>query len=68
VVNLHDIPHTVRRGDNIPSVSDYSHWNEEAEAVWYAENRYDMEHPDEILEEPDDWGPDDFDDEEEDDE
>lgn len=26
----------------IPPVSDYAHWNEEAEAVWWAENRYDM--------------------------
>jgi|PlaIllAssembly_1097288.scaffolds.fasta_scaffold81269_3 hypothetical protein len=42
----------MRRGDNIPSVSDYAHWNEEAEAMWYAENRYDMENADEIL---DDW-------------
>lgn len=32
---------TTRRG--IPPVSDYSHWNEEAELVWYMENRYDME-------------------------
>ena len=44
-----------RRGDNIPSVADYAHWNEDAEAMWYAENRYDMEHADEIIE-------DDFDD------
>lgn len=43
-----------RRGDNIPSVSEYSHWNEEAEAIWYLENRYDMEHADEILEDDDD--------------
>lgn len=42
----------MRRGDNIPSVSEYAHWNEEAEAMWYLENRYDMEHADEIL---DDW-------------
>lgn len=46
----------LRRGDNIPPVSDYAHWNEEAEAVWYAENRYDMEHADEIIE--DDYEPD----------
>lgn len=38
-----------RRGDNIPSVSDYSHWNEDAQYMWYAENRYDMEHSDEIM-------------------
>lgn len=42
-----------RRGDDIPSISDYSHWNEDAAAMWYAENRYDMEHADEIIEE--DW-------------
>jgi len=30
-------------------VEDYAHWNEEAYAVWYAENRYDMEHADEEL-------------------
>jgi hypothetical protein len=40
----------VRRGDNIPPVSDYAHWNEEAEAMWYAENKYDMDHADEIVE------------------
>ena len=38
------------RGDNIPSVRDYAHWNEEAERVWYEENRYDMEHWDEPVE------------------
>jgi hypothetical protein len=54
----------VRRGDNIPPVSDYAHYNEEAEQVWYAENRYDMEHADEIVEE--DWGPDDYEEPEED--
>jgi hypothetical protein len=26
----------------IPSVSDYAHWNEDAELMWYQENRYDM--------------------------
>lgn len=26
----------------IPTVADYAHWNEEAEAVWYEENRYDL--------------------------
>jgi hypothetical protein len=40
----------VRRGDNIPPVSDYAHWNEDAEMMWYQENRYDMEHADEIIE------------------
>lgn len=39
-----------RRGDNIPLVSDYAHWNEDAYNVWYQENRYDMEHADEIIE------------------
>jgi hypothetical protein len=42
-----------RRGDNIPPVSDYAHWNEDAYAMWYAENRYDMEHADEILDDDD---------------
>lgn len=41
---------TVRRGDNIPSISDYAHHNEEAASIWYLENRYDMEHADEIVE------------------
>lgn len=44
-----------RRGDNIPNVSDYAHWNEEAQSMWYAENRYDMEHADETFEEENDW-------------
>ena len=43
----------MRRGDNIPSVSEYAHWNEDAEAVWFAENRYDMEHADEEIEDDD---------------
>lgn len=34
-----------RMGGGIPPVSDYAHWNEDAEAIWYLENRYDMEHP-----------------------
>ena len=46
---------SVTRG--IPPLSDYAHWNEEAEQVWYAENRYDMEHP-EVFEE--DWDDDPF--------
>jgi hypothetical protein len=41
----------LRRGDNIPDVSAYKHYNEEAYAMWYAENRYDMKHADELLEE-----------------
>ena len=44
-----------RRGDNIPTVADYAGWNEEAQYMWYAENRYDMEHADEIIEEDDGW-------------
>lgn len=43
-----------RRGDDIPTVAEYSHWNEEAEAIWYLENKYDMEHADEIIENDDD--------------
>lgn len=60
----HAVPRPRRRGDDIPSVSEYAHWNEEAEAVWYLENRYDMEHADEIIEDDYD-GRDDFDDEDE---
>ncbi len=41
----------VRRGDNIPTIADYAHCNEEAAAMWWAENRYDMEHADEIIDE-----------------
>lgn len=33
--------------DGIPTVEDYRHWNEEAETMWWLENRYDMEHPEE---------------------
>jgi hypothetical protein len=57
-----------RRGDNIPSISDYAHYNEEAYAMWYAENRYDMERADEIIEDDDfeyNMGHDEDDDEEE---
>lgn len=48
---------------DIPRVSDYSHYNEEAQQVWYAENRYDMMYPpepdnSELYEE--DWGDEDF--------
>lgn len=35
---------------DIPPISDYAHWNEDAERVWYEENKYDMMHPYE-------WGP-----------
>jgi hypothetical protein len=45
---------TVRRGDNIPPVSDYAQYNEFAQQVWYQENKYDMEHADEIVEYYDD--------------
>lgn len=38
------------RGDLIPPVSDYSHWNEDAQRIWYEENRYDMEYWDEPIE------------------
>jgi len=51
-----------RRGDDIPPVSSYAHWNEDAQAVWYLENRYDMEHWDEEVEEEDDLYPPDDDD------
>ena len=53
----------VRRGDNIPSVSDYSHWNEDAQRIWYEENKYDMQHWDEEvsdgMDEPPEEEPDD---------
>lgn len=45
---------TKRRGDDIPPISDYAHWNEDAYAMWYEENKYDMEHADEIIEEDED--------------
>jgi len=46
-----------RRGDNIPPVSDYAGWNEDAQRVWFEENRYDMEHADEPIDDDyDDWG------------
>ena len=32
------------RHRGIPSIADYSHWNEDAELMWYQENRYDMEY------------------------
>jgi len=53
-----------KRGDFIPPVSDYAHWNEDAHAMWYQENRYDMEHWDEYVEDPDEF--DDFDEDEDD--
>jgi hypothetical protein len=30
------------RGDNIPPRSDYAHWNEDQDMMWYEENKYDM--------------------------
>jgi hypothetical protein len=50
-----------RRGDNIPPVSDYAHWNEDAAFMHYQENRYDMENADEII---DDDFEEDYDDDE----
>lgn len=41
------------RGDFIPPVSDYAHWNEDAQLMWYEENKYDMQHWDEPVEEED---------------
>jgi hypothetical protein len=41
------------RHKNIPTVEEYSHWNEEAQQVWYLENKYDMENPYEWVEEED---------------
>ena len=38
-----------KRGDFIPPVSDYAHWNEDAEAMWYLENKYDMMYADEEM-------------------
>lgn len=48
----------------IPPVSDYAHWNEDAERVWYEENKYDMAHP-EVFEEDPYEGPDYYDEEDE---
>lgn len=31
---------------DIPPISDYAHWNEDAQRVWYEENKYDMAHQD----------------------
>lgn len=44
---------SVPRG--VPPVSDYAHWGEEAEQVWYAENKYDMEHPEVFERDVDDY-------------
>ena len=48
-----------KRGDSIPPVSDYAHWNEDAEAMWYLENKYDMDHYDEEMYYDEDEGYDD---------
>lgn len=44
---------------SIPSVSDYSHWNEDAQMMWYEENKYDMMYPPEDDYDYDDWKDDD---------
>ncbi len=31
--------------NGIPPISAYAHWNEDAERVWYEENKYDMMYP-----------------------
>ena len=54
------------RNIDIPSISDYSHWGEEAAAVWYAENKYDMDHYDDPNYDNDDFY-EDYDDEEDED-
>lgn len=54
-----------RRGDDIPTVADYAHWNEDAHYMWFQENRYDMEHADELIEDDSDYEGDDDDTEEE---
>lgn len=43
-----------KRGDFIPPVSDYAHWNEDAQRIWYEENKYDMQHWDEEIDQ-EDW-------------
>lgn len=35
----------------IPTVEDYAHWNEDAELMWYQENKYDMENYEQRMEE-----------------
>jgi len=53
------------RGDDIPPVSDYAHWNEDAALMHYEENKYDMMYAGELLDDFDDdnrgWGYDDDD-------
>lgn len=57
------------RGDDIPPVSAYEHWNEDAELVHYLENRYDMMYAGEPLDDDpyDDYEEDEDEDEDEDD-
>lgn len=50
------------RGDNIPSVHDYAHHNEDAYMLWYEENKYDMMYAGEIMDD-DPYGDDYYDDE-----
>lgn len=45
------------RGDNIPPISDYAHWNEDQYYMWYEENKYDMQHWDEPIEDDYDYNP-----------
>ena len=40
------------RGDEIPPVSDYAHWGEDAAMMHYQENRYDMMYAGEPLDDP----------------
>ena len=42
------------RGDDIPTRESYSHWNEDADMMWYNENKYDMMYADEVLDDFDD--------------
>ena len=46
----------VKRGANSPSVSDDSHWNDDAQRIWYEENKYDMQYADEEMDEDMDGG------------
>jgi hypothetical protein len=52
------------RGDDVPPISAYAHWGEEAEQVWWLENKYDMQNAGEPLDDPNE---EDWEDEEEDD-
>ena len=50
----------------IPPVSDYAHWNEDAELMWYEENKYDMMYGNEEQWYEDDYLDTDWSDEDED--